>query len=47
MVLDVTPTYLQNLVEVGLLDAGLSVVLVGGEAVEESLWRQVWCSRVT
>jgi non-ribosomal peptide synthetase component F len=40
-VLDVTPTYLQQLVEVGLAAAGLSVLLVGGEAVEESLWRRV------
>ena len=40
-VLDVTPTYLQQLVEVGLLAAGLSVLLVGGEAIEESLWRRV------
>jgi amino acid adenylation domain-containing protein/non-ribosomal peptide synthase protein (TIGR01720 family) len=40
-VLDVTPTYLQLLVEGGLLDAGLSVLLVGGEAVEDSLWKRV------
>ncbi|MEU7753012.1 amino acid adenylation domain-containing protein [Micromonospora sp. NPDC049171] len=40
-VLDVTPTYLRELVAAGLLDAGLSVLLVGGEAIDERLWQQV------
>ncbi|WP_460359721.1 non-ribosomal peptide synthetase, partial [Actinoallomurus bryophytorum] len=40
-VLDVTPTYLRELVSAGLLDAGLKVLLVGGEAVDPGLWRRV------
>ena len=39
-VLDVTPTYLGELVDAGLLDRpGLRVLLVGGEAVDPALWR--------
>jgi non-ribosomal peptide synthetase component F len=33
-VLDVTPTYLRQLVPAGVLDAGLSTLLVGGEAID-------------
>ncbi|HET6481531.1 MAG TPA: amino acid adenylation domain-containing protein, partial [Actinoplanes sp.] len=40
-VLDVTPTYLRELIPAGVLDAGLSVLLVGGEAVDPLLWAQV------
>ncbi|MGC4868623.1 amino acid adenylation domain-containing protein [Micromonospora sp. DT53] len=40
-VLDVTPTYLRELVAAGVLDAGLSVLLVGGEAIDERLWQRV------
>nr|WP_281286951.1 non-ribosomal peptide synthetase [Nonomuraea turkmeniaca] len=42
-VLDVTPTYLRELVAAGLLESGLKVLLVGGEAVDPGLWQQV-CS---
>ncbi|MFG1610267.1 amino acid adenylation domain-containing protein [Actinoplanes sp. NPDC049265] len=40
-VLDVTPTYLRELVPAGLLDGGLSVLLVGGEAIDAELWARV------
>ncbi|WP_444947842.1 amino acid adenylation domain-containing protein [Micromonospora ureilytica] len=40
-VLDVTPTYLRELVPAGVLDAGLSVLLVGGEAIDGQLWQRV------
>ncbi|MBB5868352.1 amino acid adenylation domain-containing protein [Allocatelliglobosispora scoriae] len=40
-VVDVTPTYLRELVAAGLLDAGLRMLLVGGEAVDPGLWRRV------
>ncbi len=40
-VLDATPTYLRQLVGAGLLEAGLSVLLVGGEAVDAETWRKV------
>ncbi|MCY1136836.1 amino acid adenylation domain-containing protein [Actinoplanes sp. Pm04-4] len=40
-VLDVTPTYLRELIPAGVLDAGLSVLLVGGEAIDPQLWAQV------
>jgi amino acid adenylation domain-containing protein/non-ribosomal peptide synthase protein (TIGR01720 family) len=43
-VLDATPTYLRQLVGAGLLDAGLSVLLVGGEAVDPETWRRVTAS---
>ncbi|MET0136113.1 MAG: amino acid adenylation domain-containing protein, partial [Kibdelosporangium sp.] len=40
--LDVTPSYLQQLVPAGLLDRGKpKVLLLGGEALGEGLWRQV------
>ncbi|TMR13276.1 non-ribosomal peptide synthetase, partial [Nonomuraea turkmeniaca] len=42
-VLDVTPTYLGELVRSGVLESGLKVLLVGGEAVDPGLWRRV-CS---
>ncbi|MFB9840061.1 non-ribosomal peptide synthetase, partial [Actinoallomurus acaciae] len=40
-VLDVTPTYLRELVSAGLLEAGLKVLLVGGEAIDPGLWARV------
>ncbi|GAB6901774.1 non-ribosomal peptide synthetase [Kineosporia succinea] len=40
-VLDVTPTYLRELIPAGLLEAGLSVLLVGGEAVDPAVWQTV------
>ncbi|MFG1604806.1 amino acid adenylation domain-containing protein, partial [Actinoplanes sp. NPDC049265] len=40
-VLDVTPTHLRELIPAGLLDAGLSVLLVGGEAIDAELWARV------
>jgi amino acid adenylation domain-containing protein/non-ribosomal peptide synthase protein (TIGR01720 family) len=41
-VLDVTPTYLRQLVDRGLLSrASLKVLLVGGEAVDPGLWRRI------
>ncbi|MFI5895175.1 amino acid adenylation domain-containing protein [Actinoplanes sp. NPDC051513] len=40
-VLDVTPTYLRELIPAGILDAGLSTLLVGGEAIDPQLWRQI------
>ncbi|MCM4076612.1 non-ribosomal peptide synthetase [Paractinoplanes hotanensis] len=40
-VLDVTPTYLRQLVPAGVLDAGLSTLLVGGEAIDPQLWAQI------
>ena len=48
-VLDLTPTYLRELLAHGLL-AGPhrpSVVLVGGEAIEPALWRRLCASGVT
>ncbi|MFB9840110.1 non-ribosomal peptide synthetase, partial [Actinoallomurus acaciae] len=40
-VLDVTPTYLRELVSAGLLEAGLKVLLVGGEAIDPGLWAKI------
>ncbi|MFF5289525.1 non-ribosomal peptide synthetase [Paractinoplanes globisporus] len=40
-VLDVTPTYLRELIPAGVLDAGLSMLLVGGEAIDPQLWHQI------
>ena len=40
-VLDVTPTYLRELIPAGVLDAGLKVLLVGGEAIDPDLWSRV------
>jgi amino acid adenylation domain-containing protein/non-ribosomal peptide synthase protein (TIGR01720 family) len=37
--LDLTPSYAQQLIAAGLLDAGLRVLMLGGEATGESLWR--------
>jgi amino acid adenylation domain-containing protein/non-ribosomal peptide synthase protein (TIGR01720 family) len=36
---DLTPTYATQLVSAGLLDAGVALVLIGGEAATESLWQ--------
>ena len=38
-VADLTPTYATQLLAAGLLDAGLGLLLIGGEAADESLWR--------
>ncbi|MCX2946719.1 non-ribosomal peptide synthase/polyketide synthase [Lentzea sp. NEAU-D7] len=40
-VMDVTPTYARQLLPAGLLDSGLRTLMLGGEAVDESLWREV------
>jgi len=40
-VVDVTPTYLRELVAAGLLEVGLRMLLVGGEAVDPGLWQRV------
>ncbi|SCF49039.1 amino acid adenylation domain-containing protein, partial [Micromonospora matsumotoense] len=40
-VLDVTPTFLRELLPAGLLAAGLSVLFVGGEAIDGQLWQRV------
>ncbi|MFL6140895.1 MAG: non-ribosomal peptide synthase/polyketide synthase [Labedaea sp.] len=40
-ILDLTPSYAQQLVPLGLLTAGASVLLLGGEATAETLWQQV------
>ncbi|WP_112264135.1 non-ribosomal peptide synthase/polyketide synthase [Lentzea terrae] len=40
-VMDVTPTYARQLLPAGLLDAGLRTLMLGGEAVDESLWQEV------
>ncbi|TWP50722.1 amino acid adenylation domain-containing protein [Lentzea tibetensis] len=40
-VMDVTPTYAQQLIPAGLLESGLSVLMFGGEAVSDALWLQV------
>ncbi|OXM56486.1 non-ribosomal peptide synthetase [Amycolatopsis thailandensis] len=47
--LDLTPTYLQQLLEAGLLtgDHRPGTVLVGGEATGERLWRELVASGVT
>ncbi|MFB7657231.1 amino acid adenylation domain-containing protein, partial [Streptomyces sp. NPDC056128] len=42
--IDVTPSYFAELVEYGLLEEGrteLSMVMVGGEAIGEGLWREL------
>ena len=38
-VLDLTPTYAQQLIPAGLLTAGLRGVMLGGEATDPALWR--------
>ncbi|MBB5803972.1 amino acid adenylation domain-containing protein/non-ribosomal peptide synthase protein (TIGR01720 family) [Saccharothrix ecbatanensis] len=38
---DVTPSYARQLVQAGLLKSGLRRVMVGGEAVDAALWRQI------
>ncbi|WP_344222873.1 amino acid adenylation domain-containing protein, partial [Paractinoplanes ferrugineus] len=40
-VLDLTPTYLRELIPAGVLNAGLSLLSVGGEAIDPRLWRQI------
>jgi len=49
-VLDLTPTYLRELLGHGLLEPGThrpGVVVVGGEAVDEPLWRRLCAAEVT
>jgi amino acid adenylation domain-containing protein/non-ribosomal peptide synthase protein (TIGR01720 family) len=36
---DLTPTYVNQLMAAGLADAGLQLVMLGGEAAGESIWR--------
>ncbi|WP_433273364.1 non-ribosomal peptide synthase/polyketide synthase [Actinosynnema sp. CS-041913] len=38
---DLTPSYAHRLVAAGLLESGLRQLLLGGEAVDAALWRQV------
>ncbi|GLZ39063.1 non-ribosomal peptide synthase/polyketide synthase [Actinokineospora sp. NBRC 105648] len=38
-VVDLTPTHANHLVEAGLLDSGLKMLMLGGEALSEKLWR--------
>jgi len=38
---DLTPTYATQLVTAGLLTAGLNMVMIGGEAAGERLWRSL------
>ncbi|WP_447002782.1 non-ribosomal peptide synthase/polyketide synthase [Saccharothrix isguenensis] len=38
---DVTPSYARQLVQAGLLESGLRRVMIGGEAVDAALWRQI------
>ncbi|HEY0640462.1 MAG TPA: amino acid adenylation domain-containing protein, partial [Pseudonocardiaceae bacterium] len=40
-VLDLTPTYAQQLVPAGLLTSGLSALMLGGEGVDPALWQAV------
>ncbi|MFC6091036.1 non-ribosomal peptide synthase/polyketide synthase [Saccharothrix lopnurensis] len=44
--LDLTPTYARQLVQAGLLDSGLRSLMLGGEAVDEALWREIAASPV-
>ncbi|GAA3069847.1 hypothetical protein GCM10010464_37650 [Pseudonocardia yunnanensis] len=49
-VLDLTPTYLRELFAHGLLTTGThrpSVVVVGGEAIDDALWRRLCATGVT
>jgi amino acid adenylation domain-containing protein/non-ribosomal peptide synthase protein (TIGR01720 family) len=39
--LDLTPTYLRELLAAGLLTAGPRILMLGGEALDEPLWRQL------
>jgi amino acid adenylation domain-containing protein len=45
--LEVTPTHAEQLVENGLLDTGLSVLLLGGEAIGPDLWERVRTAEIT
>ncbi|MCE7000690.1 non-ribosomal peptide synthase/polyketide synthase [Saccharothrix sp. S26] len=38
---DLTPSYARQLVQAGLLESGLRRVMLGGEAVDAPLWRQI------
>jgi non-ribosomal peptide synthase protein (TIGR01720 family) len=40
-VLDITPTYLRELIPAGILEAGLTTLLVGGEATDLELWSRI------
>nr|WP_253835268.1 non-ribosomal peptide synthase/polyketide synthase [Actinokineospora globicatena] len=46
-VLDVTPAHARRLVEAGLLDAGLRVLTLGGEAIDPALWRDLAAADLT
>ncbi|WP_229796441.1 non-ribosomal peptide synthetase, partial [Saccharothrix coeruleofusca] len=45
--LDLTPSYARQLVRAGLLESGLRKLLLGGEAVDAALWREIAASAVT
>ncbi|MEU4770264.1 amino acid adenylation domain-containing protein, partial [Actinosynnema sp. NPDC023794] len=38
---DLTPSYARQLVQAGLLESGLRVIMLGGEAVDAALWREI------
>ncbi|WP_158839338.1 non-ribosomal peptide synthase/polyketide synthase [Saccharothrix deserti] len=38
---DLTPSYARQLVQAGLLESGLRRIMLGGEAVDAALWRQI------
>ncbi|WP_367127291.1 non-ribosomal peptide synthase/polyketide synthase [Saccharothrix sp. HUAS TT1] len=40
-VVDLTPTYARQLIPAGLLRSGLRAIMVGGEAVDAPLWREL------
>ncbi|RLK61737.1 non-ribosomal peptide synthase protein (TIGR01720 family)/amino acid adenylation domain-containing protein [Actinokineospora cianjurensis] len=46
-VLDVTPAHARRLVEAGLLDAGLRLLTLGGEAIDPALWRELAAADLT
>ncbi|MEV1119913.1 non-ribosomal peptide synthase/polyketide synthase [Actinosynnema sp. NPDC049800] len=43
---DLTPSYARQLVQAGLLESGLRVIMLGGEAVDAALWREIAASPV-
>ncbi|KOX18394.1 non-ribosomal peptide synthetase [Saccharothrix sp. NRRL B-16348] len=43
---DLTPSYARQLVQAGLLESGVRQLMLGGEAVDAALWREVAASPV-
>ncbi|MFI9008491.1 non-ribosomal peptide synthase/polyketide synthase [Actinosynnema sp. NPDC053489] len=43
---DLTPSYARQLVQAGLLGSGLRRIMLGGEAVDAALWREIAASPV-